>query len=261
MITDTVYDTLENELCRQTKILQETQAALENAPEGYLYIRDTGKGQSYYRVMKKSGEKTKHIKINDRHLIGRLLKKTRNKAIIKVCKNNLAVLKRAMKEYQPLVLENLLSEKQKNLLIELHKEEFMKPYKKARFDPCYHIHETMCGEWVRSKAEVIIANALWHYGIPFNYEEMFPCPDDEGNWFYPDFTVHCPDGTTIIWEHWGMLDKMTYCMHNTGKLHTYNENNYVIGKNLIITQDDAAGNCSTRLIYHIIENYIKPHFQ
>ena len=260
MIRDTVYDTLESELKRQGQLCENAHMKLAHAPEGFLYIRNTGKKYSYYNIIKQAGEKTVQLKITDRKLLQDLLEKTRNKALAKICRRNQKVLKRALRDYTPLNTENLLSAKQKELFLNLYLSQPPAPYKKAKFDPQHHIHETVCGEMVRSKGEVIIVNAFWHYGIPFNYEELFPFPDEDGNWYYPDFTIHCPDGTVIIWEHFGLLDKMDYCIHNAGKLHTYHENGYVIGKNLIITQDDNNGNCSTVLIYHIIENYIMPHF-
>jgi len=69
-----------------------------------------------------------------------------------------------------------------------------------------------------------------------------------------------PDGSTLIWEHFGLLKELGYCIHNGYKLHTYQKNNYVIGKNLIITQDDNKGNCSGAIIYGIIEKQILPLF-
>ena len=48
---------------------------------------------------------------------------------------------------------------------------------------------------------------------------------------------------------------------NAKKMYTYNANHYVIGKNLIITQDDVDGGCDSALVYHIIENYILPYFK
>lgn len=258
MITDTIFDTLKNELDRQSQLLKESQENLESAPEGFLYIRETGKKQSYYHVISSSNT---HIKISDSHFIRKLIEKSRHKAIARICRNNIKVLKKALKTYIPLIPQNLLSTKLHELSIELYKNNSQCTYHKAPFDPKVHKHETVSGDMVRSKSEVIISNALWHYSLPANYEELFPYPDADGNWFYPDFTIHCPDGTVIIWEHWGLLDKHSYCLHNAGKLHTYNENGFIIGKNLIITQDDNNGNCSTALIYHIIENYILPHFQ
>ena len=114
---------------------------------------------------------------------------------------------------------------------------------------------------VRSKGEIIIANALWHYGIPFVYEEVFPYKNEEGKWYYPDFTIHLPDGRTIIWEHWGLLDNRSYCDRNAEKLYHFNLHGYTIGKNFIVTQDDVNGACDSAFIYHIIENYILPYFK
>ena len=151
-----------------------------------------------------------------------------------------------------------MPEQYKDILIENGKAS---EYKQCPFDPKVHIHATVCGIMVRSKAEVIIVNALWHYGILFVYEELFPHLSEDGSLIYPDFTIHLPDGRTIIWEHWGMLDKESYCERNAKKMYTYNANHYVIGKNLIITQDDADGGCDSALVYHIIENYILPYFK
>lgn len=261
MKTDMIYDTLECEMQRQEHLLQTVQQELKISPAGFLYIRELERKNTYYHVTTGTDGKPVHTKITNKNTLKTLLNKARNKALQKTCRNNIKVLKRALKNYTPLNMNTLLSEKQRELFLELYMSNPPAPYKKAPFDPTKHIHETVTGELVRSKGEVIIANALWHYGIPFNYEELFPYPDEDGNWFYPDFTIHCPDGTVIIWEHWGMLDKHTYCIHNAGKLHTYNDNNYVIGKNLILSQDDKNGNCSTTLVYHIIENYILPYFK
>lgn len=261
MIRDSIYDTFETELKRLEKLLYDVQEELKNAPEGFLYIRDTGKNYSHYQVIRNVENKLIHNKTTDRKLIGRLLRKAQNKATRRICRNNIKTLKKAIQSYKPLVPEQLLSPKQRQLQIDLFSSAPPAPYIRAPFDPKSHKHETMYGDLVRSKSEVIIANALWHYGIPFNYEELFPYKDEDGVLYYPDFTIHCPDGTVIIWEHWGLLNKKKYCTRNANKLYLFNQNGFVIGKNLIITQDDALGNCCTVLIYHIIENYILPHFQ
>lgn len=260
MIRDYIYDMLDSEISRQAQHLETAQQELEEAPEGFIYIRDTGRNHTCYQVTQDNGKAVHHNIKGNTPLIKQLLKKAENKAIQKTCKNNIKVLKRALKGYTPFIPQRMLPEKHRDILLHLNST-MQEPYKQAPFDPLSHKHETVCGYMVRSKSEVIIANALWHFGIPFNYEELFPYPDEEGRLIFPDFTIHCPDGTTIIWEHWGMLDKHTYCLRNAGKLYNYNYHNYTIGKNLIITQDDINGNCSTELIYHIIKTYILPHFQ
>ena len=259
MIKDYMSNMLESEIQKEESLLAKAQDELLSAPEGFLYVRNTGKNFTCYQVVKKDGEATHHKISGDANKIMQLLKKHENKTLQKICRNNLRVMKRALRGYTPLSVQTLLPHKHRAIQAQYSNRRV--PYKKAPFDPQRHIHETACGELVRSKSEVIIANALWHFGIPFNYEELFPHLSSSGSRIFPDFTIHCPDGTVIIWEHWGLLDKLGYCERNTEKLYDFNKHNFIIGKNLIITQDDSSGNCCTELIYHIIEAYILPHFQ
>lgn len=261
MISDMIYNTLQYELQRQSQLCDQCQQELTNAPPGYLYLRDTGRSLTSYQIIKE-GQKSRQVNISDQpDLIDALLRKTQNKNTQRACRNNIKAMKKLIKNYQSVVPEQVLSEKQQRMRAVLYKNKCNVPYMKAAFNPQYHIHATINGELTRSKSEVIIANALWHFGIPYNYEELFPYKNSDGHAIYPDFTIHCPDGTVIIWEHWGMLNKEDYCLRNASKLHTFNKHNYIIGKNLIITQDDAQGACNTAMIYHIIETYILPHFQ
>ena len=69
------------------------------------------------------------------------------------------------------------------------------------------IHETLSGDFVRSKSEVIVANILYQSGIPFVYEEYLSAPD--GSRRLPDFTIEW-EGETYYWEHLGMLDVEGY---------------------------------------------------
>ena len=69
------------------------------------------------------------------------------------------------------------------------------------------IHQTLSGDMVRSKSEVIIANILYQSGIPFTYEKPLRAPD--GTRHDPDFTIEW-NGRTYYWEHLGLLDKEDY---------------------------------------------------
>ena len=65
------------------------------------------------------------------------------------------------------------------------------------------------GERVRSKSEVIIANALHRNKIPYRYE--YPLQLSNGKIVYPDFTVlNLKTRKEYIWEHFGMLDDPHY---------------------------------------------------
>ncbi|TDR36058.1 UvrD-like helicase family protein [Tahibacter aquaticus] len=70
------------------------------------------------------------------------------------------------------------------------------------------IHRTARGEMVRSKSEVIIANALAARGVDYFYERALTI---DGVTKYPDFTIDdMESGTTIFWEHCGMLHVPSY---------------------------------------------------
>jgi ATP-dependent DNA helicase RecQ len=68
-------------------------------------------------------------------------------------------------------------------------------------------HQTLKGEYVRSKSEVIIANILYHTGIPYTYEQPLYAPSGLAK--YPDFTIEWR-GKTYYWEHLGMLNQDDY---------------------------------------------------
>ena len=70
------------------------------------------------------------------------------------------------------------------------------------------IHRTGRGLAVRSKSELIIAEALDKAGIPFEYEKPLSLG---GTTRYPDFTIEDEiSGRTIYWEHLGMLEREDY---------------------------------------------------
>ena len=72
---------------------------------------------------------------------------------------------------------------------------------------CGRIHQTLSGDVVRSKSEVIVANILYQSGIPFQYEKPLFAPDR--SWRLPDFTIDW-QGYEHYWEHLGMLDRDDY---------------------------------------------------
>src|SRR5690606_5721487 len=62
------------------------------------------------------------------------------------------------------------------------------------------IHRTANGTLVRSKSEVIIADALAGAGVDFEYE--LPFSGHDGTIRLPDFTIEdAATGDLFIWEH------------------------------------------------------------
>lgn len=117
-------------------------------------------------------------------------------------------------------------------------------YEQSTYSPKERIHTTACGLKVRSKSEVIIADKLDAYGIPFHYEEMLYI---ENHSFSPDFTILRESGR-VYWEHCGLVGDAAYMQHHKWKLDMYQKAGIVPWKNLIITYDDEEGRLDTRLI-------------
>lgn len=113
------------------------------------------------------------------------------------------------------------------------------------------IHKTVRGELVRSKSEVIIANALHYNGLDYEYEPELVL---EGRVKRPDFKIEDYDtGVVWYWEHCGMMTDAAYRQRWENKKKFYAKNGIVEGKNLIITEDDTSGGLDAAYIQQKIE--------
>ena len=92
MIRDYVYDVLESEISRQTQMLEAAQNELATAPDGFLYVRETGRSYTCYQVIRTDGKVTHHNIKGNRKLIRRLLKKTENRRLQRICRNNVKII-------------------------------------------------------------------------------------------------------------------------------------------------------------------------
>jgi hypothetical protein len=114
------------------------------------------------------------------------------------------------------------------------------------------IYPSNNGIYVRSKSEMIIANHLESYDIPYRYDAAITLGTQTK---YPDFTIKRPaDGAIILWEHWGALDKPGYMWKMNEKLELYARHGFVPFENLICTFELDIRN--TRRISNFIEIFI-----
>lgn len=106
-------------------------------------------------------------------------------------------------------------------------------------------------ERVRSKSELLIANMLNKYGIPYRYEyPLIVGPMVR----YPDFLVlNRRTREEFVWEHLGMLDDGEYLMRNINKLNEYMKAGYVMGDNLLLTVECKNISLSTSAVKALIE--------
>lgn len=112
------------------------------------------------------------------------------------------------------------------------------------------IHRTARGELVRSKSEVIIANALFYHHLDYSYEPELVLGEHVK---FPDFRVVDEDtGDEWFWEHCGMMEDPKYRKRWEDKKAFYKKNGIEEGRNLIVTYD-VNGAIDSQIVETIIQ--------
>jgi len=124
------------------------------------------------------------------------------------------------------------------------------------------IHRTADGHLVRSKSEVIVADALAAHGINYQYEAPFIGYDNTQR--LPDFTIEdAASGDLFLWEHLGMLSSPKYRAAWQRKLAWYARSGVLPLEQgdgeratLLVTTDDAAGGIDSAKVHELIERVL-----
>ena len=105
------------------------------------------------------------------------------------------------------------------------------------------MHHTGNGIAVRSKSELLIAEAFESMDVPFRYEQPLQL---KGKTYFPDFTISNEiSGRTVYWEHLGMLDDENYVKSWNRKLSWYRSNGILpyeenrSGDSVLVTTQDT----------------------
>ncbi|MBQ6583315.1 MAG: hypothetical protein IJH77_05770 [Mogibacterium sp.] len=113
------------------------------------------------------------------------------------------------------------------------------------------IYVTLRGDKARSKAEMMIADALFLAGIQYIYE---PRMVFNGVVYHPDFLILSPfSNKLLIWEHLGMFDDQEYQHRAARKLEDYFAEAFLPGVNLILTYESKTMKLDSQTIEDIIQ--------
>jgi hypothetical protein len=124
-----------------------------------------------------------------------------------------------------------------------------------RFYEAGLIHRTARGELVRSKSEVIIADALFDSNIDYDYEKTLDLGEDGLK--SPDFTIEdAESGSLFYWEHCGMMTDDTYRRRWEAKKAVYAKHGIIEGENLIVSYDDDNGSIDSQAIRKLIKQHL-----
>ena len=134
------------------------------------------------------------------------------------------------------------------------------------FAPDASVYTTNQGERVRSKSEVLIANALVQHKIPYRYEypltlhrnHSHDTSQNATTTLHPDFLcLNLRTRQEIIWEHFGLMDSPDYTHNAVSKLNLYAKNKILPGKKLIITMETNTEPLIPDVINQMIEQFLK----
>ena len=223
----------------QERILAQAQKAAKNCPEGSLKIQKKENGRYYYK--RSAGQDGKAIL---QYLPKKNLKQIQDLAhkkyfakILPALEKNVQILRKMQQAYQydiinavSMHLRDAVQDveppfiKEADLLLrDWEKEE----YEVNQRYPESLRFETSHGEMVRSKSELIIADALAQEEmLLYKYERPLQV-NHQGKkiTIHPDFTVfHKKTGKITYWEHAGIMDDPDYGADFVWKSNLYLEN-------------------------------------
>lgn len=241
---------------------------LSSAPEGSLRISCSGRAVSFYLQSEKYHKEEKPLKISkQRILIEKLIRKDYYSKLIPAAKEELKAVESLLqiKDNQTLakIFDKLHPERQKFVSrVEETRESSLENWlnlPESAAEPrsgSYYI-PTERGELVRSRNEYLIANALFHSGIPYKYE--FPYEAVNGKILHPDFYVrNINTGQSFFWEHFGMMDDPNYVESSfMYKMKLYAADGLLPGQGLITSFSNRNHSLEPEEIKLLIEKFLK----
>ena len=252
----------------QEKMLALVQKAAENSPEGSLKIQKKGAGRYYYKrsVGQDGKEILQYLPKRNLKPIQELAHKKYFAKALPVLSKNLSVLKKMKHTYQYNAINDIFEQLQENIKdveppfikeadLLLHVWETEKYEVNQRYPESLRF-ETSHGEMVRSKSELIIADALAKEEmLLYKYERPLQV-NHQGKriTIHPDFTVfHKKTGRIVCWEHAGIMDDPEYGADFVGKHNIYLENGLFPGRDVIFTYESAEHPLQLRVVRKYID--------
>lgn len=231
---------------------------------GMKLRRKSCRGRSYYSVVLRDAT-VKYLGKENHPMVQELKLRDYYTKCLQDIEANIRCLESVLKDYKP-VDPNVRIEHMKKVQATAAPEIFKNAkvidvhawaaaeYPRSKKHPEHLVHRTMRGEYVRSKSEVIIANALYQAGIPYRYEQI---TEFAGIVIAADFIVlSVRHHKLFVWEHFGRMKDPQYQKDYLWKLRQYTKAGLVVGLDLLTTFDDVDGAIDTVTVRRYIEEVI-----
>ncbi len=256
-------EALTNLLQRVSDSIAKLEQRLAQAPEGTLKTKHQKEKLRFFKRIK--GMPDEYLGKDKEDEIKALIQKKLDLELLKAAQKEKDALETAIKRLGPKTREQIWNEfpevykrliKPDESLKAGYIQEWLNKWPLIKQDK-EHTFLTEKGDYVRSKSEYIIANLLYKANIPYWYE--YELRFEHGQFRYnPDFTIlNTNTLKTIYWEHFGMMDDISYFAGTKEKLEIYHEYGIKLGQNLIVTFETAKCPLNIKHVIRLINEYLR----
>ena len=266
---------LQEHLKELTAIFKQLKTTPPPQIPGRLRISQKGKYTEYYHIINavdsnntNSTHNGKYIPKKQREIACQLAQKDYDSKIVTLVEEEIAALKTYLSVAPNIqaFYKTMCPVRQKLITpLTLTNEQYASqwktaPYQGLSFAPDAPVYTTNQGERVRSKSEVLIANALAHHQIPYRYEYPLKLQRQHSSshtTLYPDFLcLNLRTRQEFIWEHFGLMDSKEYVSNAVSKVNLYAQNKITLGKKLIITMETQTEPLTPAVIEQMINDFL-----
>lgn len=250
---------------RRSALLKIVKALQKEAPSvtpACIHVRKHGNGYQYY---KKENGVDVYIPASEKSTLMQLLQAEYRQKVLASAEKEVRMADKYLAFISAESTENVypdMAEGKRALITPVvpTDEEYLAEWNAMKFipkpfEPGSREQRSMKGEFVASKSEELIANALFAQEIPYHYEK--PLSLDRNLIVYPDFTILDMRTRKIIyWEHLGLMDKEDYSVKAVRKIRSYAAAGIWPGDKLILTFETAALPLNSAYVQNTINKYL-----
>ncbi len=255
---------MQKEKLRLETILARAGKRLQNAPAGSIRITRCRNHLQFFLRSDSREKSGKYIPAKEKKMISDLIQKKYDGKLLKAAKQQLEAVNRFLEAYDSTALDSCYSRMHPGvsdliLSAEVPDEVYAQKWQEEEYETKAFAegvpeHYTQKGERVRSKSEVMIANALYSAGIPYHYEKPFLL---EENLIHPDFTIlRIRDRQVFYWEHLGLIDDTAYRNDAFSRIRMYERNGIFPGDRLLLTAESYRQPLNLPVVNALIRHFL-----
>ena len=247
-------------------IISNKKEEISKAPKGIVNVARAGQRVQFYYKNDSKDKKRKYLRKSEISFVKAICQREYDEKVLELAEKEAARLRQLLALHEAGICEDIyakIKEERKRYIspIAISDEEYVSQWLDTEYSSKgiaedYPEYYTDNGERVRSKSEILIANALKKHGIPYRYEA--PLNVKGFGIIYPDFTVlNVRTRKEYFWEHLGKMDDPAYAEGALQRIELYEKNSIFPGDKLILSHETLMRPLNTSNVEKMIALYLK----